>query len=127
LTNIRKELIPINDDANIEILNLNSASIQSQNENKNTLIIQQQATSSTKNNEIQQEASTNISDLLIEQLQYEEDSASNNVDPEEYNENLIRETNKMIKEKQNYDRLSHSVERYVVEDAKVVFFLQIFT
>ncbi len=127
MTNIRKELIPINDDANIEILNLNSASIQSQNENKNTLIIQQQATSSTKNNEIQQEASTNISDLLIEQLQYEEDSASNNVDPEEYNENLIRETNKMIKEKQNYDRLSHSVERYVVEDAKVVFFLQIFT
>ncbi|CAF0756949.1 unnamed protein product [Brachionus calyciflorus] len=39
---------------------------------------------------------------------------------EEYNSNLILETNQLIREKETNDRLSNSIERYVIEDAKVL-------
>ena len=50
-------------------------------------------------------------------LESDEDS-----DLAKYNEYLAKETTKLIKEKQNVDRLSNSIERYVIDDAKVALF-----
>ncbi len=44
---------------------------------------------------------------------------ANEIDLDEYNSLLAQETNRLVREKQNFDRLSNSIEQYVIEDAKV--------
>lgn len=60
-----------------------------------------------------------IINVNLSLIQDDEEIATNLEDIESYNLYLVQQTNQLIREKQNTERLSNSIERYVIDDAKV--------
>ena len=89
-----------------EIVGLNAIQIQSQPVVQNT----------------QESVKKASPEKLIEivELLDESQKSMNLSDIEDYNSNLVQETNQLIKEKLVNDRLSNSIERYIIDDAKVI-------
>jgi hypothetical protein len=111
----------------VETIELND-STEEQNSSPESVSTTQMSTTQASSSQTRLISSTSSARLAenLQRIQPDEQVAAalaDNIDLDEYNSLLIQETNRLVKEKQNFDRLSNSVEQYVIEDAKVKFYL----